>query len=60
MYTVNFREIIANQALMYLKARKLSQAAFLANKLPDSPEFHELKMLIDLEALFFKQNKTIE
>ena len=60
MYTVNFREIIANQALMYLKARKLSQAAFLANKLPDDQEFHELKMLIDLETLFFKQNKTIE
>ena len=60
MYTVNFREIVANQALMYLKSRKLSQAAFLANKLPDTPEFHELKMLIDLETLFFKQNKTME
>ena len=44
MYTVNFREIVANQALMYLKSRKLAQAAFLANKLPDTPEFHELKM----------------
>ena len=60
MYTVNFREVVANQALMYLKARKMSQAAFLANKLPDTPEFHELKMLIDLETLFFKQNKTME
>ena len=59
MYTVNFREVVANQALMYLKARKMSQAAFLANKLPDTPEYHELKMLIDLETLFFKQNKTM-
>lgn len=60
MYTVNFREIVANQALMYLKSRKLAQAAFLANKLPDNEDFHELKMLIDLETLFFKQNKTVE
>jgi len=60
MYTVNFREVVANQALMYLKARKMSQAAFLANKLPNTPEYHELKMLIDLETLFFKQNKTME
>ena len=60
MYTVNFREIVANQALMYLKSRKLSEANHLANKLPDTEEFHALKMLIDLEALFFKQNKTQE
>lgn len=60
MYTVNFKEIVANQALMYLKARKLSQAAFLASKLPNTQEYHELKCLIDLQALFFKQNKTIE
>lgn len=57
-YVVNFKEIVANQALMYLKARKLSQAAFLASKLPDTDEFRELKSMIDLQALFFKQNKT--
>ena len=57
-YTVNFKEIVANQALMYLRKRKLGEAAFLANKLPDTSKFHELKMLIDLQTLFFKQNKT--
>lgn len=60
MYTVNYPEVVANQALMYLKSRKLAQAAYLANKLPDIERFHELKMLIDLESLFFKMNKTPE
>ena len=60
MYTVNFKEIVANQALMFLKSRKLGQSAHLANKLPDSEKFHDLKMFIDLETLFFKQNKTPE
>ena len=59
-YTVNYKEIVANQALMYLRKRKMGEAAFLANKLPDTEKFHELKMLIDLETLFFKQNKTPE
>lgn len=57
-YTVNYKEIVANQALMYLHKRRLGEAAFLANKLPDTGKFHELKMLIDLQTLFFKQNKT--
>ena len=60
MYTVNFKEVVANQALMYLKSRKLSHSAHLANKLPDTQKFHDLKMFIDLESLFFKQNKTPE
>ena len=60
MYTVNFKEIVANQALMFLKSRKLGQSAHLANKLPDSEKFHDLKIFIDLETLFFKQNKTPE
>ena len=59
-YTVNYKEIIANQALMYLRKRKMGEAAFLANKLPDTGKFHELKMIIDLQTLFFKQNKTAE
>lgn len=57
-YTVNYKEIVANQALMCLRKRKLGEAAFLANKLPDSGKFHELKMLIDLQTLFFKLNKS--
>lgn len=59
-YTVNYKEIIANQALMFLRKRKLGEAAFLANKLPDTGKFHDLKMLIDLQSLFFKLNKTQE
>ena len=59
-YTVNYKEIVANQALMYLRKRKMGEAAFLANKLPDTGKFHELKMIIDLQTLFFKQNKTAE
>ena len=59
-YTVNYKEIVANQALMYLRKRKMAEAAFLADKLPDTDKFHALKMLIDLQTLFFKQNKTAD
>lgn len=59
-YVVNRRAIVANQAIMYFKAKKLGQAQFLANKLPDSDEYKDIKMLTDLETLFFKQNKSEE
>ena len=60
MYTVNRREIVANQAIMYFKQSKLGEAQHLANKLPDTPEYRDIKMFTDLETLFFKANKTAE
>lgn len=57
-YTVNRREIVANQAVMLFKDMKLGAAAHLAEKLPDTPDYRDIKMFTYLEALFFKQNKT--
>lgn len=59
-YIVNRRELIANQAIMYFKAMKLGEAYHLANKLPDTDEYKNIKMFTDLETLFFKQNKTAD
>lgn len=59
-YMVNRREIVANQAVMLFKDMKLGAAAHLADKLPDTPEYHAMKMFTDLETLFFKQNKTAD
>ena len=57
-YTVNRREMVANQAVMLFKQLKLGAAAHLADKLPDTPEYRDIKMFTDLETLFFKQGKT--
>ena len=57
-YTVNRREIVANQAIMYFKSMKLGEAYHLASKLPDTDEYKDIKMFTDLETLFFKQGKT--
>ena len=59
-YTVNRREIIANQAIMYFKTMKLGEAYHLANKLPNTDEYKDIKMFTDLETLFFKQGKTAD
>lgn len=59
-YMVNRREIVANQAVMLFKDMKLGAAAHLADKLPDVPEYRNIKMFTDLETLFFKQGKTAE
>lgn len=60
MYTVNRKEIVANQAIMYFKASKLAEASYLAAKLPNTDEYRDIKMFTDLETLFFKANKTPE
>lgn len=60
MYTVNRKEIVANQAIMYFKASKLAEASYLAAKLPNTDEYRDIKMFTDLETLYFKQNKTPE
>lgn len=57
-YTINRRELVANQAVMYFRAMKLGAASHLADKLPDTEDFRDIKMFTDLETLFFKQNKT--
>ncbi len=57
-YTINRRELVANQAIMYFRAMKLGAASHLADKLPDTEDFRDIKMFTDLETLFFKQNKT--
>lgn len=57
-FMVNRREIVANQAIMCFKAMKLGEAYHLANKLPDTDEYKDIKMFTDLETLFFKQGKT--
>lgn len=59
-YTVNRRELVANQAVMFFKTMKLGAASHLADKLPNTEEFRDIKMFTDLETLFFKQNKTAE
>lgn len=59
-YTVNRRELVANQAIMYFKQMKLGEAYHLASMLPDTEEFKDIKMFTDLEALFFKAGKTPE
>ncbi len=59
-YTVNRRELVANQAVMYFKAMKLGAASHLADKLPNTDEFGDIKMFTDLETLFFKQSKTAD
>lgn len=59
-YTVNRRELVANQAVMYFKAMKLGAASHLADKLPETEEFRDIKMFTDLETLFFKQNKSAD
>ncbi len=59
-YTVNRRELVANQAVMYFKAMKLGAASHLADKLPNTDEFRDIKMFTDLETLFFKQNKSAD
>lgn len=59
-YRVNRRELVANQAIMYFKQMKLGEASHLANMLPDSPEYSDIKHFTDLETLFFKANKTPE
>lgn len=60
MYTVNRTPIVANQAIMYFKSQKLGEAAHLASKLPNTPDYRDIKMFTDLETLFFKSNKTPE
>jgi TPR repeat protein len=50
--------MVANQAVMLFKQLKLGAAAHLADKLPDTPEYRDIKMFTDLETLFFKQGKT--
>ncbi len=57
-YMVNRRELVANQAVMFFKAMKLGAASHLAQKLPDTDEFRDIKMFTDLETLFFKQHRT--
>ena len=57
---VNRREIVANQAVMLFKQMKLGAAAHLADKLPNTEEYRDIKMFTDLETLFFKANKTPE
>jgi TPR repeat protein len=52
--------MVANQAVMLFKQMKLGAAAHLADKLPDTPEYHDIKMFTDLETLFFKADKTPE
>lgn len=59
-YRVNRRELVANQAIMYFKQMKLGEASHLANMLPDTPEYSDIKHFTDLETLFFKANKTPE
>ena len=59
-YTVNRREIVANQAVMLFRDLKLSAAAHMADKLPDTPEYHDIKMFTDLETLFFKPQKSAD
>ena len=59
-YMVNRREIVANQAVMLFKQMKLGAAAHLADKLPNTEEYRDIKMFTDLETLFFKANKTPE
>ena len=59
-YTINRRELVANQAVMYFKTMKLGAASHLADKLPNTDEFRDIKMFTDLETLFFKQTKTPE
>jgi hypothetical protein len=59
-YMVNRREIVANQAVMMFRTMKLGTAAHLADKLPATPEYGDIKMFTDLETLFFKPNKTAE
>lgn len=59
-YTVNRRELVANQAVMLFRSLNLGAAAHLAAKLPDSDEFRDIKMFTDLETLFFKQHKTAD
>ena len=46
-YIVNRRELVANQAIMYFKAMKLGEAYHLANKLPDTDEYKNIKMFTD-------------
>lgn len=60
IYVVNRRAIVANQAIMYFKSKKLGEAMLLASKLPDTGEYQDIKMFTDLETLFFKQDKTPE
>lgn len=59
-YRVNRQEIVANQAVMLFKTLQLGAAAHLADKLPDTPDYRDIKMFTDLETLFFKPNKTAE
>lgn len=59
-YTINRRELVANQAVMYFKALQLGAASHLANKLPDTDDYRAIKKFTDLETLFFKQYKTAE
>ena len=59
-YMINRREIVANQAVMLFKQMKLGAAAHLADKLPNTEEYRDIKMFTDLETLFFKANKTPE
>ncbi len=60
MYTVNRKELVANQAIMYFRASKLAEASYLAAKLPNTDEYRDIKMFTDLETLYFKGNKTPE
>lgn len=59
-YTVNRRELVANQAIMYFKQMRLGEAYRLASMLPDTDDYRDIKMFTDLEALFFKAGKTPE
>ena len=59
-YTVNRREVVANQAVMLFRDMKLNAAAHMAAKLPDTPEYRDVKMFTDLETLFFKQQKSAD
>lgn len=59
-YMTNRRQIVANQAAMYFKALNLGASFHLANKLPSTNEYQDIKMFTDLETLFFKPNKTAD
>lgn len=59
-YIVNRKELVANQAIMLFRAKRLGEAAHLAAKLPKTKDYEDIHRYIDLETLFFKANKTPE
>jgi len=59
-YTVNRKPMVANQSINMFKTSHVSEAAFLADKLPNTEEYVPLKHYTDLVTLYFKSNKTPE